>query len=71
MSKKHRQTGSEQLRHYLKSTRTTQSALAAELGISDSHISEVLSGQASPSMVLADRIENLTGIPMRAFVRVA
>jgi transcriptional regulator with XRE-family HTH domain len=49
----------------------TQRAFAAELGISEAHLSAVLSGHDSPSLDLAVRIEDITGIPARAFAEIA
>lgn len=43
----------------------TQAWLASELDLSTSFLSELLSGQAVPSLPLAIRIEELTGIPPR------
>lgn len=43
----------------------TQHWLADQLGISDSFMSDLLSGKAAPSLDLAVRIEALTGIPPR------
>lgn len=43
----------------------TQVWLAEQLGISTSFLSEILSGDATPSLQLAVDIENLTGIPAR------
>ena len=60
-------TATEQLRRYIQKHRTTQRALAAELGISETHLSAILAGRYGPSLDLAARVENLTGIPARAF----
>lgn len=67
MTKRRKDSASAQLRAYLKRERLTQSAFAAELGISNSHLSELLSEQTTPSLSLAARIENVTGIPAREF----
>ena len=71
MTKRRTQMAPERLRCYLKKQRLTQSALAAELGISNAHLSELLSGQKYPSLTLASRIQNITGIPAAEFARVA
>lgn len=65
--KSHRQTGREQVREVLRSRGITQKELAAELGIHETHLSAILAGRDFPSLSLAVRIENLTGIPARDF----
>ncbi len=67
MTKRAQRSGPAQLRSYLTKHRQTQTELAAELGISNAHLSEVLSGHVQPSLTLAVRVENLTGIPARDF----
>lgn len=56
------------LTDYIHDKRTTASAVAAELGISRQFFSEIRSGKRTPSLVVAVRIEDLTGIPPRSFV---
>ena len=43
--------------------------LARELGVTDSTISEILSGRYSPSLEVAIGIQRLTGVPAERFVR--
>lgn len=50
------------LSQYIKSENTTQAALAAQLGISISMVSRIVSGERKPSAGLTKRIEALTGI---------
>lgn len=56
------------LKAYLADTDTTQEALAERLGISQAHLSMIMSGQRKPSYDLALQIENTTGVPVRAIV---
>ena len=56
------------LHQYLKSEKTTQAALANQLGISISMVSRIVSGERKPSVGLTKRIEALTGIH-RHFLR--
>jgi transcriptional regulator with XRE-family HTH domain len=49
----------------------TQDWLAGEIGISSPFLSQILSGQRTPSLNTAARIEELTGIPAREFAEVA
>ncbi len=48
--------------------RKTQFWLAAEIGIAPSHLSDILSGHRSPSLSVATRLEDATGIPAREFL---
>ena len=50
------------LYQYLKTENTTQSALAAKLGISNSMLSRIISGDRQPGVSLTKRIEAVTGI---------
>jgi len=49
----------------------TQAWLAAKLGISESTLSKIISGNLQPALDVAVRIEELTGIPARHFAKVA
>jgi len=49
----------EELRRWCKTHGTTQSALAMKLGISASHLSQVINGQARPSPDLLRRMREL------------
>lgn len=57
------------LTEYLESTEMTQTALAEKLGIAPSFISQIISGHKQPSLDVAARIEDMTGVPMRALLR--
>ena len=56
------------VRRQLKAQAKSQTAFAAELGISKSHLSLILARKRRPSPQLAAQIENLTGIPFRELV---
>jgi len=71
MSKVHRASAPQRLRKYIQREKVTQAAVAAELGVSGGHLSDILSGKELPSLALAVRIEDLTGIPARDFAEVA
>jgi len=71
MTKSARIDGASKLAAYLQSEGLSQTALAASLDISNGHLSDLLSGRSMPSLALAVRIENLTGIPARDFAEVA
>ncbi|HKV45602.1 MAG TPA: helix-turn-helix transcriptional regulator [bacterium] len=49
----------EELKRWCKAHGITQSALAMKLGISASHLSQVINGQARPSPALVRRIREL------------
>jgi transcriptional regulator with XRE-family HTH domain len=61
----------KRIRAGLKRKKHTQQWLAGQLGISKSHMSQILSGQRRPSLTLALRLEELTGVPVRDFAEVA
>lgn len=61
----------KRVRAGLKRKKHTQEWLAAQLGISKSHMSMILSGQRRPSLTLALKLEELTGVPVREFAEVA
>ena len=63
MTKRDKQSAIGQLRAHLQRERSSQSALAAELGIGSAHLSDILSGRRRPSLDLAVRIEIVAGIP--------
>ncbi len=56
------------LREYIDGAKTTQTAFAAAVGISGPHLSQILSGTKRPSLDVALRIEDITGIPVRDIV---
>jgi transcriptional regulator with XRE-family HTH domain len=43
--------------------------LAGELGITASYVTMILNGRRTPSLQVAKRLEDLTGIPATAFIR--
>ena len=57
-------TASKRLRKLVKA-RGAQSALAKRLGVQEPMISKLVSGKAKPSLQLATRIEEATGIPAK------
>ena len=46
----------------------TQSALAAELGVSTAYIAMIVSGKRTPSLAIAKELSELTGIPATDFI---
>jgi transcriptional regulator with XRE-family HTH domain len=58
----------QSLRQWLTRTRTTQSGLAEQLGVVPSYVSMILSRQREPSLAVAVRLSQLTGIAIRTFV---
>jgi HTH-type transcriptional regulator / antitoxin HigA len=56
------------LREYLERAGTTEKEIAAQLGISTSHLSMIKKGTRRPSPEVALRIETLTGIPFRSLL---
>jgi transcriptional regulator with XRE-family HTH domain len=52
------------LSEFKESKGLTSQELARMLGVSDAHLSMILSGQRSPSRKLAQRISEKTGIPV-------
>ncbi len=47
----------------------TLQQLAAELGVTQSHLSEIENWKNEPSLELAARLNDVTGIAMKEFVR--
>lgn len=56
---------------FLKREKKDQRWLAAELGVSPAYVSMLLAGKRSPSLTIAGRLEDITGIPARAFAEAA
>lgn len=56
------------LAEYLTKTGTTQEALATRLGVTRPYISMIAAGDRQPSLALAIRIEEETGVPAAAMV---
>lgn len=57
------------LRDWRKANGVTLHALAEHLGVTQSHLSEVENWNNTPSLELAARLHEHTGIDMKAFVR--
>jgi transcriptional regulator with XRE-family HTH domain len=55
------------LRAWLKASRRSQASLAQELGISTPYISMLLAGQRTPSLPVAKRLQEISGIPAAEF----
>ena len=55
----------ETLEQYLKNKRGRAKQLATELGITPSYLSMLKKRQRRPSPELAQRLEDLTGVPFR------
>ena len=56
------------MRAWLKRHGMTQASLCAELSISPAHLSQILSGTRTPSLELAFRLQERTGISARSFL---
>jgi antitoxin component HigA of HigAB toxin-antitoxin module len=59
-----RPTGRHQLRAWLHRSRQKQKDLAAQLGITDAYLSQILSGQRRAKLETLLRIEDVTGVPV-------
>ena len=59
--------GRERLRQYLDRARLKHYELAEQLGITDSYLSQLLSGRRSPGRTNALKIEDVTGVPVRSW----
>lgn len=59
--------GRERLSKYIERSRQKQYEVAADLRITESYLSQVLSGRRRPGLDIAVRIETLTGIPVSAW----
>lgn len=61
--------------HPLRSWRSqhgkTQEQLATDLGVVASHLSQIENGDRSPSLALAAKLSEKTGIPIGSFVKQA
>lgn len=66
-----RQTPGQRLKAYITEQGITQREMAARLDITDAHISDLINRGVTPSLALAVRIEDLTGIPARDFAECA
>jgi transcriptional regulator with XRE-family HTH domain len=59
------QTLSEFVEHWWTGS---QAELAARLGISEGHLSHLISGRRLPSFQLAERVHELTGVSVKALM---
>jgi transcriptional regulator with XRE-family HTH domain len=57
------------IRTWLRGRGQSQQWLADELGITASYVAMILNGRRTPSLPVAKRLEDLTGIPATAFIR--
>jgi transcriptional regulator with XRE-family HTH domain len=64
-------TAGQRLKQWLDAEGSTQRQMASRLGITDAHMSSIIRGVETPGLSLAVKIENLTGIPPRAWAEVA
>jgi DNA-binding XRE family transcriptional regulator len=58
------------LRVYFDQTGTKQADIAADVGISEAHMSNIISGRRKPSVDLACKISALTNVPVEAIAQV-
>jgi transcriptional regulator with XRE-family HTH domain len=56
------------LKDYMRRKRLKQKDLAKKIGISQSFLSLIANGKANPSLVVAARIERISGIPPATFI---
>ena len=54
---------------WLRERRHTQRWLARRLRVSPSYVAMILNGRRTPSLLLAKRLQDLTGIPATDFIR--
>jgi transcriptional regulator with XRE-family HTH domain len=59
------------VRATLKRRRRNQGWLAEQVGISEPHLSRILTGKRTPSLPIAVKLEAATGVPARDFARAA
>jgi transcriptional regulator with XRE-family HTH domain len=62
------QHGREQLAAWLRRSKLKQCDFARQIHITDAYLSQVLSGKRRPSLPIAVRIEDQTGIPVRSWL---
>lgn len=65
------QTGRERLAQYRDRSRLKQYELARLIGVTDSYLSQLLSGRRKPGRDIAIRIEAQTGIPVQSWSDIA
>jgi transcriptional regulator with XRE-family HTH domain len=61
----------ERVKERLKKAKRTQRDLASVLDVSESYLSELLSGKRRVSLEMALKLEQETGVPIRDFAQVA
>jgi len=59
---------SRRLRAWLKTSRRSQRSLAQELGVSPAYIAMILASKRTPSLPIAKRLQDVTGIPAPEFI---
>ena len=57
-----------QVAAFLAGAEISQNELARRCGVSPQRMQQVLDGQSQPSLALAVRFSDVTGIPVRAFL---
>jgi transcriptional regulator with XRE-family HTH domain len=57
------------MREWRRQNGKTLQDLASEVGVTQSHLSEIENWNNEPSLVLTARLHNVTGIEMKAFVK--
>lgn len=62
------QSGREQLAAWLRRSKLLQRELAVRLSLTDSHLSQILSGVRRPGLPIVARIEDVCGVPMRSWL---
>ena len=60
-------TGRERLKQYCERAHLKQYELADLLGITESYLSQLLSGRRAPGRTNALKIEEVTGVPVRSW----
>lgn len=56
-----------QLRTWLERSRTSKKDLAAQIGIRRPYLSQILHGDRRPSLETLERIERVTGVPIKSW----
>lgn len=59
------------LREFFDATGTLQADIAFDLGISQAHLSNIVSGKRRPSVGIAVELSRLTNVPVEAIARIA
>jgi plasmid maintenance system antidote protein VapI len=63
-----RVTTRREVLRFLESVEQTQTWLAGELGIAPSTLNDIMKGRRQPSLPLAVRLSEMTGVPVERFV---